>query len=254
MFSTADNGHPVRSPSYYLESVVFQVEDTLFKVHKAQFTEGSHVFQDMFSIPQPEGSKYEGSDDENPLKLEGVMKLDFENLLKVLFPLYRNKIVMVPDFLEHAKWISVLKLSKMWYFQNVFNQAKNRLNTATSINVGEKVALGREYNISDWLVSGLENLVTRDDPPTKEESLSIGIETTVTVFHLREMRAKDKCADLETQLARYVAHLLPPPKRVPGRTDVRWVFKEEISMLDRGYLDFMQAGSQPVQDVVAPDS
>jgi len=87
MSSTVDDDYPVRSPSYYLESVVFQVEDTLFKVPTAQFTKASHVFWDMFSVPQPEGFNCEGSDDKNPLKLEGIMKVDFEWFLRVLFPL-----------------------------------------------------------------------------------------------------------------------------------------------------------------------
>jgi len=65
-----------------------QVEDTLFRVSRQYFVEKSPIFRDMFSIPQIqiEGSSPEGSSDEKPLRLEGISKVDFERLLKVMYP------------------------------------------------------------------------------------------------------------------------------------------------------------------------
>jgi hypothetical protein len=64
-----------------------QVEGTLFKVPRQPFVRTSEVFHDMFALPIPEASSPEGSTDENPLFLEGVRKVDFHRLLKVIFPM-----------------------------------------------------------------------------------------------------------------------------------------------------------------------
>ena len=49
----------------------------------------SPVFRDMFMVPQPEpesGGSIEGSNDDNPIVLEGVKSQDFTLLLSYLFP------------------------------------------------------------------------------------------------------------------------------------------------------------------------
>jgi hypothetical protein len=63
------------------------VEDTLFRVPRV-ILEQSEVFQDMLSMPQAaDGSPVEGSDDDHPLHLQGYLASDFEQLLRVLWPL-----------------------------------------------------------------------------------------------------------------------------------------------------------------------
>ena len=53
------------------------MEGTLFKLPHYLFEETSDIFQDMFSLPAPEGTLYDGCSDEQPLFLEGVRKEDF---------------------------------------------------------------------------------------------------------------------------------------------------------------------------------
>jgi hypothetical protein len=63
-----------------------QVENTIFRVPRFQFERHSGVFATTFSLPQPaEGA--EGSDDKNPITLDGIKSLDFQTLLKILYPL-----------------------------------------------------------------------------------------------------------------------------------------------------------------------
>jgi len=71
-----------------LRLTIHQVEDTLFKVPRQYFVENSSIFQDMFSIPQVqiEGSSPEGLSAEKPLRLDGISQVDFERLIKVIYP------------------------------------------------------------------------------------------------------------------------------------------------------------------------
>ena len=63
------------------------MENCLFRVPRRIFEEGE-LFQDMFSIPAPEGQIVDGMNDEQPLRLpDTYTKADFRRFLKVLLPL-----------------------------------------------------------------------------------------------------------------------------------------------------------------------
>jgi len=63
-----------------------QVEDCLFRVPRHTLEAQSTVFLDMFSFPPPPDTEVEGSSDEHPIRLDGVMADEFRQLLKVLYP------------------------------------------------------------------------------------------------------------------------------------------------------------------------
>ena len=95
-----------QSPSYYFIHVTFlvrvlfysrlveagsiiirvQVEDTLFRLPRDPFVRESAVFRDMFTLPVPEDTTPDGVNDDQPLRLDGVAKKDFEHLLRFMFP------------------------------------------------------------------------------------------------------------------------------------------------------------------------
>ena len=66
-----------------------QVENELFKVPTRNFAIESEIFSDMFQLPVPTdgGGTPEGSSDERPIRLDGIKKSDFIQLLRVMFPL-----------------------------------------------------------------------------------------------------------------------------------------------------------------------
>jgi hypothetical protein len=66
---------------------LMQVETVRFKVPRRLF-EDSEVFQDMFAIPQATSSAraFDGSCEQQPLILEGILAVDFKHLLRHLFP------------------------------------------------------------------------------------------------------------------------------------------------------------------------
>jgi hypothetical protein len=63
------------------------VEDTLYRVPRNRFEQESEVFRGMFQLPIPIGTIIpDGSNNQQPLRLAGVSKEDFEQLLRFMFP------------------------------------------------------------------------------------------------------------------------------------------------------------------------
>ena len=69
--------------------ITWQVEDQLFKVPRRNFAIESEIFSDMFQLPVPTtaGHSLDGSSDDQPLRLDGIKKSDFVQLLRVMFAL-----------------------------------------------------------------------------------------------------------------------------------------------------------------------
>ncbi|KAH9072813.1 hypothetical protein EDB83DRAFT_133343 [Lactarius deliciosus] len=76
-----------RHELYYIHGgdVVFDVENTLFRVHRYFFIRDSLWFHDKLPYPLPPGEITKGSSDNLPLTLEGVSRIDFERLLWVFY-------------------------------------------------------------------------------------------------------------------------------------------------------------------------
>jgi len=58
----------------------------LFKVPRLPPEQKSSVFGGMFDLPMADGNQQERCNDENPIRLESIHKLDFERLMTVMFP------------------------------------------------------------------------------------------------------------------------------------------------------------------------
>jgi hypothetical protein len=136
---------------------LLQVEDTLFKVPRYLFEESSEIFRDMFLLPTPEGTPYDGSSDEQPLFLEGVRKMDFRRLLWAMdFTLQFESRVSkdFEDMEEYGEcedepilcddWASALELSCMWQMARVRDLAvKKILQLQCRVNTDDQVYLLR---------------------------------------------------------------------------------------------------------------
>ena len=62
-----------------------QVEDTLFRIHRYFLTRDSAYFRTQLPHPPSPGDSFKGSSDNNPLVLEGALKVDFERFLWVFY-------------------------------------------------------------------------------------------------------------------------------------------------------------------------
>ncbi|KIJ66004.1 hypothetical protein HYDPIDRAFT_110124 [Hydnomerulius pinastri MD-312] len=172
---------------YYMTLVILQVEDCLFRVPRRTIESQSKVFRDMFSLPTPvPNGEMEGSSNSNPIHLHGIKKDDIKCLLKVLFtspPLWRT-VEPPPIFKE---WFPIIKLSKMWEFNEVHKIAINKVPyKSVDKSAVEKVALAFQHDIKLWLLPGLNELAQRREPLCIADAKLLGLEVTLKVAAVRE--------------------------------------------------------------------
>jgi len=186
-----------RDQNYYLESITFKVEDRIFKVPRYHFEHSSEVFATTFTLPPGDGVDAEGHSDENPVVLEGISSVDFQRLLKVLYPPdMRSQILSVTkaEWMSKEEWISVLKLSTQWYFLDTRDLAINQLDKLTDMGNVERILLARQYDVPAWLRMAYRNLVQRHEGIPPEDAEKIGWETGFRLYQVREMALKSKKA------------------------------------------------------------
>lgn len=168
------------------------------------FQQESTVFRDMFSMPQGSQNMVEGQSDDKPIRLDGVTKNDFEQLLKALFHrLVRSNQFMVLRHLDDNEalhrhhgavpglpltvdeWASVLKLSTKWEFKMLRQAAIDAL-IALQIGPVDRIVLARQYDIRHWMVPALNELAKRPQPLGLEEGTKLGLETALKLASVRE--------------------------------------------------------------------
>lgn len=83
------------------------------------------------------------------------------------------------------RWLSVLKLSSMWDFPELRKMAVDEL-SKIPMNSLPKIMLARKYRISNWLLTGYQDLVKRSAAVTLKEAKELGWETAILIFQIRE--------------------------------------------------------------------
>ncbi|KAI6037789.1 hypothetical protein EDC04DRAFT_3091086 [Pisolithus marmoratus] len=178
-----------RHTCFYMHSVTFLVGIGI--VPREPLERESTVFCDMFALPQGDGNNIEGLSDETPIRLLGVSKEDFEQLLKVLFNRRHGRPPCLPDTIE--QWMSVLKLSTTWGFEEVRTAAIDAL-MVSGVSTIDRLVLGRKYDISsrEWLLPALNELAQRAEPIGFEEASRMGFDTALKLAAVRERLALSK--------------------------------------------------------------
>ncbi|KAK0459176.1 uncharacterized protein EV420DRAFT_1479197 [Desarmillaria tabescens] len=196
-----------RNMAFYWETSVFLVEDELFRAPRYQFINHSDTFKAMFTLPQAENTNVEGSSDDNPIRLQGISKLDFERLLQYMYPTYditdnkspwsrfsrssRN----IPPVLTRPleDWISILKLSTIWFMTDIRNQVIPRIiERHLQIDVIERITLGRKYDLPALVTSGVTSLVNQDGGVSEDQAEALGWDTTLRIQWIRDKLLTDR--------------------------------------------------------------
>ncbi|CAL1711783.1 unnamed protein product [Somion occarium] len=174
-----------RHEDYYFEdgNLIILVENTLFRVFRSTFTRHSATFSDLFDLPPAncEGT-VEGSVDWNPIILSGILVVDFERLLWVLYP---------PSYGIHkastiGEWLSILDLATRWEFTSVRELAIRELQTL-HVSPVDCIAICQKYDIANsWTLAAYVSLCERPEPLTMSEANQIGLETVVRIAEIRE--------------------------------------------------------------------
>ncbi|KAH9915885.1 uncharacterized protein B0H18DRAFT_1039570 [Fomitopsis serialis] len=173
---------PHRHERFYLGdgTVVFQVEDVLFKVHSYFFEHYSKGFHDMFLCQPTEGVPLEGSADCVPIVLEQTSALDFERLLQVFYPdAFHAWQLGATD-----EWISVLRLAHRWQFDSIVKLAADWLPSYATLV--EQIALAREFNLPNIIRPAGVQLCARAEPLSLEETKILGVDAAHIIWSLRE--------------------------------------------------------------------
>ncbi|KAK0241239.1 hypothetical protein EDD85DRAFT_818146 [Armillaria nabsnona] len=187
-------GQWTRNMAFYWETSVFLVEDELFRVPRYQFINHSSIFKAMFTLPplppHAENTIVEGSIDDNPIRLQGITKLDFERLLKYMYPTNIPPVLTKP--LED--WISILKLSTRWFMTDIRNDVIPRiLDRHLEIDVIERIRLGRQYDLPALVTSGVTTLVNQDGLGVSEaQAEALGWETALRIQWIRDKLLRDR--------------------------------------------------------------
>ncbi|KIK58973.1 hypothetical protein GYMLUDRAFT_170302 [Collybiopsis luxurians FD-317 M1] len=172
-----------KSPTFYFDSVIFQVEDILYSLPRARLMEESEVFEDMFALPQGVGKLSEGASDDNPIHLEQTKKTDWECLLKLLFQRNFQPGESGPNF-TLDEWESILTLATRWEMSNIRACAIERI--ALFNEPAKKISLARRYRIPRFFIPSLVQLIGRSEPLSVKEFADLGVECALKIVSMRE--------------------------------------------------------------------
>ncbi|KAH6867904.1 hypothetical protein BKA70DRAFT_1579029 [Coprinopsis sp. MPI-PUGE-AT-0042] len=206
---------------YFWETITLMVEGVVFQLPKYRFVEESDVFMGMVV-----GDKADES-----IELD-VDLVDFEGFLKAFLPRASSMYDAKPT-LTKKEWISVLKLSTLWLFNDLRKFAISQLHWLITDPI-ERICLAKEYIVYDWLLEGCEDVVLRllyfDDPDgesmtlTAQEGQRIGMDVALALsgIAIRRLRLAERKAPLRDV-----------------RSDVLDVFKEDLYRVREEGVRFM---------------
>jgi len=192
--------------SYFMVDVFFLVEDRLFKVPRHPFEEGSEIFRHMF-LSVPGNATPDGSIKYKPLRLDGINKEEFKQLLRAMYP----RTLGQEESLTASEWTSVLKLSTMWQFGELRRLAIRKMSQLTMDTV-EAIFIAREYQVTEWLLPCLHSLAQRKEPLGLRDVNRLGLDYVLKMAEVREsfavcpFQAHARCSYCHNTLGGYNGH------------------------------------------------
>ncbi|KAF9447811.1 hypothetical protein P691DRAFT_730852 [Macrolepiota fuliginosa MF-IS2] len=206
---------PKRNGEFYVEKVVFQVEDNLYKVSNQPFSQHSPFFRRCF-----ESRGFVKFDHRDPLVIDAdVTRTDFECLLRFFFPPKLSG-EWEPS---STQWASILRLSEKWGMDEVKNLAAQKMENPNSGDVVMKLRMAQELGVQGWFASGMKELVTRQQSLSSDECQVLKSQHILQVLNLRERahhRTQHYHYDSPTAFGshsstRSVTHMLPERGEIP---------------------------------------
>ncbi|KAE9405137.1 hypothetical protein BT96DRAFT_812666 [Gymnopus androsaceus JB14] len=170
----------LRDDLFYEDHRIFLVENCLFRVPINGLAAESQIFRGMMEFP---ASGNEGLSDQNPIRLDGVSRDDFRQLLRVLCPPKRFN--APAPILSFSEWTSVLKLADMWLMDEVREHAISCMAALPNIDPIDKIVVGREFNILSWLAPCFNEILQRSQSFTERDLDLLGIPTFLLLVDFR---------------------------------------------------------------------
>lgn len=138
-----------------------------------------------------------------------------------------------PIDMGHEEWISVLKLSTLWEFSQLRQEAISNLDI-TKLEPAEKVTIARLYRVERWLIEGYTALIKQDTSFTAVQKSILGADTVIRLYERREETFRLGAQRLRSQLgqtySQYGSGYSQPPARVYDNleSDLRVMFHSEF--------------------------
>ncbi|KDQ56643.1 hypothetical protein JAAARDRAFT_194625 [Jaapia argillacea MUCL 33604] len=201
---------PLRHPTYYIEddTVIFTVDDCLYKLNRYFLQRESKVFQDMFSCPQ--GDKVpEGTTDDSVIPLPGVTQGEIESLLNFLYHgMHDDRNVSL------SEWIDLLSISTRFICDKIRGRAIREIDSFRHprIDPVEKIVLAGKRDIPEWLAPSYEDICQRVNPLEVEEAEKLGITMAVKLMRAREAIRERSCSNTAKARGTRRRVATPPPQ------------------------------------------
>ncbi|KDQ59004.1 hypothetical protein JAAARDRAFT_175669 [Jaapia argillacea MUCL 33604] len=223
---------PEKHGSFYLsdEMSVFQVENTLFRIHSYFFHRDSEYFRHLFAEHGP-------SSECSPIFLEGVLVVDFERFLGLLHPAHFTS--------HHAstveQWTSILELATKWSFVSIRSLAIRELSPLASPI--DKVVAANRYDIAHWLEPAYMVLSTRQGALTKEEGRRLGVDEATKISQMREDVRSGASLIEDNEVARIVRSVITFGNLTDWRINVSGSGQVNLKVGSNDSETFCQPGS-----------
>ncbi|TFK23527.1 hypothetical protein FA15DRAFT_463291 [Coprinopsis marcescibilis] len=177
-------------PDYHWNFVRFT--GRFFCVPDYRFIEGSDYFVSEYDLksgsitPSTDFEVVDMNADKPPqvIDLDVTIK-DFRPFLTVLYPKTADAVAQITE----EGWLSILRLSTKWYFNDLRKTAVDKLKDYIArMCPVERIKLAKELTFAPWLSSGYKELVTRSERVTVEVAREIGWEIAIDLCAMREGR------------------------------------------------------------------
>ncbi|KAK0486303.1 hypothetical protein IW261DRAFT_1559708 [Armillaria novae-zelandiae] len=173
-----------RSKDFYWDISIFLVSPD-FHAMRLFTEEAGRIRSKMYySVCQPINSsaKSETFRTMFTLPATGISKVDFERLLKFMYPLNG----LAPREISHEEWISILKLSTMWEMTEIRNTAiSDFLERQLKIDATERISLGQEYDVPALVTSGIVSLANQRGGLSEEQMTALGWKMALRIQNIR---------------------------------------------------------------------
>ncbi|KAH9485700.1 hypothetical protein JR316_0002612 [Psilocybe cubensis] len=171
----SNNTYPSSKKYWFSDAtVVFRVEDCLYRVHRHFFDRHSDTLSRMLATYW--------FDPTNHVFLPDVKKIEFERLLSIFYPTDLTK----PDITTVSGWTSILALGQKWQMIQIKALAIQKLGPLTT--AVEKIAIAKKYSFGsnhEWLLPAYTELCSRRSPLTLEEAEELDLPTVIKVWEVQ---------------------------------------------------------------------
>ncbi|PPR05461.1 hypothetical protein CVT24_008228 [Panaeolus cyanescens] len=139
-------------PLYFMDLVVFQVKDCLFRIPRIYFEKHSPYFKKLYLNPRFEGDN-RGSSTTDPILLEDVTVAEFRDFMTYICP------PAAPYDVSPMVLNAAIRLSTLWRFNRIRASVIATLTRLDDSSPFTLVWMGLVYTISAFLKKGLLELV-----------------------------------------------------------------------------------------------